>query len=102
MACSLVLLAVAAHSSAPSARTSPGGDRIRLIIDTDIGGGGCNDVDDVVSLSVSLSLCLSLSFTYLLCLLGMPSLESLSPYLSAELGDYTMMSPAMVARQNRV
>jgi beta-mannosidase len=33
--------------------------------------------------------------------IGMPSLESLSPYLSAELGDYNMMSPAMVARQNR-
>ena len=33
--------------------------------------------------------------------IGMPSLESLSPYLREELGDYTMMSPAMVARQNR-
>ena len=34
--------------------------------------------------------------------IGMPSLESLSPYLSAELGDYSIMSPAMVARQNRI
>ena len=25
----------------------------RLIIDTDIGGGGCNDVDDVVALSIA-------------------------------------------------
>ena len=34
--------------------------------------------------------------------IGMPSLESLSPYLSSELGDYTVMSPAMVARQNHI
>ena len=33
--------------------------------------------------------------------IGMPSLESLSPYLRVEFGDYKMMSPAMVARQNR-
>lgn len=34
--------------------------------------------------------------------IGMPSFESLSPYLSAELGDYTLMSPAMVERQNHI
>ena len=28
-------------------------DPVKLIIDTDIGGGGCNDVDDVVAISIA-------------------------------------------------
>ena len=26
---------------------------VKLIVDTDIGGGGCNDVDDVVALCIT-------------------------------------------------
>lgn len=33
---------------------------LKLIIDTDIGGGGCNDVDDVVAICEPRTLCLTL------------------------------------------
>lgn len=42
------LLLVAA-SSAPLTASKP----VKLIIDTDIGGGGCNDVDDVVAIAAA-------------------------------------------------
>ncbi len=50
---SALLAAGGVHSfSAQPPRLSPSGERIRLIIDTDIGGGGCNDVDDVVAVCI--------------------------------------------------
>lgn len=36
-----------------SASTSSTSSPQKLIIDTDIGGGGCNDVDDVVAVAVA-------------------------------------------------
>ena len=39
------LVASVLASAAPPPAHAP----VRLIIDTDIGGGGCNDVDDVVA-----------------------------------------------------
>jgi inosine-uridine nucleoside N-ribohydrolase len=41
--CFALLLAVTTTHSSP----------VKLIIDTDIGGGGCNDVDDVVAISIA-------------------------------------------------
>jgi len=40
----LALLALVVHSHATPTK---------LIIDTDIGGGGCNDVDDVVAVCIA-------------------------------------------------
>ena len=37
------------HTSASKPKRNP----VKLIVDTDIGGGGCNDVDDVVAVSVA-------------------------------------------------
>ena len=42
-------MAFALVISAFAAAASP----VKLIIDTDIGGGGCNDVDDVVAVSMA-------------------------------------------------
>jgi purine nucleosidase len=44
----LLLLALAAHGP-HTAAVEP----VKLIVDTDIGGGGCNDVDDVVAVCIS-------------------------------------------------
>lgn len=40
---------LAAACAAGAENTAP----VKLIIDTDIGGGGCNDVDDVVAISIA-------------------------------------------------
>ena len=42
-------LLAAACAAGAAENTAP----VKLIIDTDIGGGGCNDVDDVVAISIA-------------------------------------------------
>ena len=45
--------AVAVVATLTLADTTRGAQPVRLIIDTDIGGGGCNDVDDVVAVCIA-------------------------------------------------
>ena len=47
------LTAVAALSAFAAWSGPAEGKPVPLIVDTDIGGGGCNDVDDVVALCMS-------------------------------------------------
>ena len=49
---SLLLLLAAAVSTPSEPQPSPASPPVKLIIDTDIGGGGCNDVDDVVAVCI--------------------------------------------------
>jgi hypothetical protein len=45
--------AVAVVATLTLADTRRGAQPVKLIIDTDIGGGGCNDVDDVVAVCIA-------------------------------------------------
>ena len=49
----LALTLCTTTTSGASIKQPRGATPVKLIIDTDIGGGGCNDVDDVVAVCIA-------------------------------------------------